>query len=87
MIIQVADHPFVVFCELEVSLPEAVAMLTLESTLTPNPPRRGDWIVQPCLDEDSMDGLVADGLDAFRSIVTQVPFDLVRSPMFTPSQL
>ena len=62
-------------------------MLTLESTLTPNPPRRGDRIVQPRFDEDSMDGLVADGLDAFRSIVSQVAFDLVWSPMFAPPQL
>lgn len=36
MIIQEADRPLAVFCQLEVSLPEAVAMLPLESTLTPN---------------------------------------------------
>lgn len=61
-------------------------MLPLESTLTPHPPRRGDRIVQPGLDEDSMDGLMADGRDALRPIVSQVTFDLVRSPTFASSQ-
>ena len=82
-----ADHPLVAFCELEVSLPEAVAMLTLEPTLTPNPSRRRDWIVQPSLDEDSMDRSMADRRDSLNLIVSQVPFDLVRSPMFAAPQL
>ena len=67
MIVEVADHPFILACEFEVCLPEAVAMLPLESTLAPNLSRRGDWIVQASLDEDSMNGSVADGRDSLDS--------------------
>jgi hypothetical protein len=59
MIIQEADHPLVAFCELEVSLPETITMLTLEPTLTPNPSRRRDGIIQSSLNEDPMDRSVA----------------------------
>ena len=86
MIIQEADHPLIVLRELEVSLPEAIAVLTLESTLTPNLSGRRDWIVQSSLDEDPMDGSVADGRGSLNHVISQVPFDLVRSPMFTPPQ-
>ena len=86
MIIQEADHPFILACEFEVCLPEAVAMLPFEPTLTPNPSGRGDWIVQASLDEDSMNGSVADGRDSLNSVVSQVTLDLVRSPMSAASQ-
>jgi hypothetical protein len=34
MIVEVADHPFILLGELEISLPEAFAVLTLKSALT-----------------------------------------------------
>lgn len=43
----------------------------------PNPSGRGDGIVQSCLDEDSMDGSVADGCDVFRPVVGEVSFVLL----------
>jgi hypothetical protein len=70
MIIQEADHPLVLLGELEVCLPEAIVMLTLESALTPNPSRRLDWIVQSSLDEDSMDRSMADRRDPSNLIVS-----------------
>ena len=85
MIVQEADHPFILFGELEVSLPEAVAVLTLESTLAPNPSRRLDWIIQSGLDENSMDGCVADC--ALLVVVVEVSFDAAWSPITCPSEL
>ena len=35
-------------------------MRTLEPALTPNPPRRLNWIVESSLVEDLVDGCVAD---------------------------
>ncbi len=87
MVVQVADHPLILACELEVSLPEAVAMLTLESMPTPNPSRRGNGIVQSSLDEDPVNRSVADRRDTLNLVVSQVPLDLVRTPMFAASQL
>jgi len=84
MIIQEADHPLVVFCELEISLPEAVAMRTLESVLTPNPSRLGDGIVQSSLVEDLVDGCVAYGCGV---VVAEVSFDAAWSPIPRPSEL
>lgn len=60
MIVEVADHPFVFACELEISLPEAVAVFPLESSLPPHPSGLGDGVVQACLHEDLVDGCVAD---------------------------
>ena len=60
MIIQETDHPLIMFRELEICLPETVAMLPLEPTLTPNPSRSLDRIVQSSLDEDLVDGGVTD---------------------------
>ncbi len=60
MVIQVADHPLILICELEISLPKAVAMRPLKPTLTPNPSGIGDWVVQTSLVEDLVDGCVAD---------------------------
>ncbi len=80
MIIQEADHPLITFCELEISLPEAVAMLALESTLTPNPSRPGDGIVQSSIDEDSMDRSMTDRRDPLNLIVSQVSFDFCSVP-------
>ena len=85
MIVQEADHPLVVFRELEVCLPEAVAMFPLEPTLTPNPSRRLDRIVQSSLDEDLVDGGVADS--ALSVVVAQVSFDAAWSSVACSSQL
>lgn len=63
MVVEVADHPFILACELEVSLPEAVAMFPLEPTLTPGLSGFGDGIVQSSLVEDLVDGCVAYRLD------------------------
>ncbi len=60
MVIEVADHPFIILRELVVTLPEAAAVLTLESTPTPDPSWFGDGVVQSSLVEDLMDGCVAD---------------------------
>jgi len=60
VVVEVADHPLVLLGEFEVCLPEAVTMLPLEPTLTPNPPRRLNWIVQSSLVEDIVNGCVAD---------------------------
>ena len=62
-------------------------MLTLEPTLTPNPSRRGNRIVQSSLDEETVNRSVADRRDPLNLIVPQVAFDLVRTPMFAASQL
>ena len=72
MIIQEADHPLVVFCELVVTLPEVVAVLTLKSALTPDSSGLGDWIVQSSLVEEFVDGCVAGY--ALLVVVTQVAF-------------
>ena len=80
MIVQEGDHPFVAFCELEVSLPEAVAMWTLESTFTPDPSWLGDGVVQSCLDEDLMDCSMADRGDLTACVVAEVTFYSVRPP-------
>jgi hypothetical protein len=87
MIVQVTDHPFVAFCELEVSLPEAVTMLPLDPTLTPNPPRRLDWIVQSSLDEYSMDSVVTNRDYAFTAVVLELAFDLAWAPTLLPLKL
>ncbi len=84
MIIQEADHPFIVFCEFEVCLPEAVAMRTLESVFPPDPSRPGDGVVQSSLVEDLVDGCVADWL--FR-VVAEVAFYSAWSPVACSSQL
>jgi len=86
MIIQVADHPLVCICEFKVGLPETVAMLPLEPTLTPNPSRLGDGIVQSSLDENAMNRSMTDRRDPPDLVITQVSFDLVWSPMFAASQ-
>jgi len=59
MIVEVADHPLILLGELKICLPEAVAVLTLESALTPDLSRLGDGVVQSSLVEDLVDGCVA----------------------------
>jgi len=41
MVILVADQPIVVAAELKISLPKAIAMLSLETLLSPFSPRLG----------------------------------------------
>jgi hypothetical protein len=84
MIVQIADHPLVVFCLLVVSLPELVASRTLESASAPDPSRLGDRVVQSSLVEDLVDGCVADWL---LRIVAQVAFYATWSPISSSSQL
>ena len=67
MIVEVADHPLILLGELEVSLPEAVAMLPLESVLTPNSSRRRNRIVQSSIYEDAVGRLVTDRRDTMGS--------------------
>jgi len=84
MIVEVADHPFVLLGELEVCLPEAVAVLTLESVLPHDPSRFRDWVVESSLVEDPMDGCVACGCGV---VVAEVAFDAAWSPIPRPSEL
>jgi len=46
MVVEVADHPFILACEFEVGLPEAVAVQALESMRPPDPSGLGDGVVQ-----------------------------------------
>jgi len=85
MIVEVADHPLVVFCELVVPLPEFVASCTLESTSTPDLSRLRDWVVQSSLVEELMDCCVADS--ALPVVVAEVSFDATWSPIPRPSEL
>ena len=62
MIIQEADHPFVLLGEFEVCLPEAIAVRPLESAFTPDLSRLGNWIVESSFVEDLVDGCVADSV-------------------------
>ena len=80
MIIQEADHPFVLLGEFEICLPEAVAVRTLEPTLTPDPSWLEDGVVQSCLDEDLVDCSVTDGCDLAACVVVEVAFYSVGSP-------
>ena len=73
------------FCELEISLPEAVAVLPLESTLSPGFSGLWDSIVQSSLVEDLMDGCAADS--ALLRVVTQIGFDAAWSSVSCPSEL
>ena len=60
MIVEVADHPFILLGEFEVCLPEAVAVGPLESAFTPDLSRLGDGVVESSLIEEFVDGCVAD---------------------------
>ena len=80
MIIQIADHPLVLFSELEICLPEAIAVRTLESTLTPDPSWLEDGVVQSCLDEDLVDCSVTDACDLAACVVVEVTFYSVGAP-------
>jgi len=73
-----------VFCELEISLPEAVAMRSLESVFTPGLSRLGDGVVESSLVEDLMDGCVAYGCGV---VVAEVSFDAAWPPIPRPSEL
>jgi len=73
-----------VFCELEISLPEAAAVLPLESTLSPDFSGLWDSIVQSSLVEDLMDGCVAYGCGV---VVAEVAFDAAWPPIPRPSGL
>ena len=59
-------------------------MLPLEPTLTPNSPRRLNWIVQSSLVEDLVDGCVAYGCGV---VVAEVSFDAAWPPIPRPSEL
>lgn len=87
VIVQVADHPFILACELEVCLPQVVAVRPFESTFTPNLSRSLDRIVQPSLDEGSMDCVVTNRDYAFAPIILEVTFNLAWAPMLLPSKL
>jgi len=87
MIIQEADHPFILLSHLEVSLPQVVTVRSLESVLAPNLSRRFDWIVQSSLDEYSMDSVVTNRDYAFTAVVLEVAFDLAWTPTPLPSKL
>ena len=80
MVVEVADHPLVRVCELEICLPEAVAVRTLEPTLTPDPSWLEDGVVQSCLDEDLVDCSVTDRGDLAACVVVEVAFYSVGSP-------
>ena len=86
VIVQVTDHPFVFLSHLEVSLPQVVTVRSPESTLAPNLPRCFDWIVQPSLDEYSMDCVVANCDYAFTAVVLEVAFNLAWTPTSLPSK-
>jgi len=73
-----------VFCELEISLPEAVAVRPLESALTPGLSRLGDGVVESSLVEDLVDCCVAYGCSV---VVAEVSFDAAWSPAPCPSEL
>jgi len=85
MIVEVADRPFIILRELVVTLPEAVAVLTLESVLPPDPSRFRDGVVQSSLVEDLVDGCVAGY--ALLVVVAEVAFDAAWSPIPRPSEL
>ena len=84
MIVEVADHPFIILRELVVTLPEAVAVLTLESVLPPDPSRLRDGVVQSSLVEDLVDGCVAYGCGV---VVAEVSFYAAWPPVSCSSQL
>jgi len=59
-------------------------MRTLESVLTSDLSRLGDWIVQSSLVEDLVDGCVAYGCGV---VVAEISFDAAWSPVSRPSEL
>jgi len=63
---------------------EAVAVLALESVLTPDLSRLGDGVVESSLVEDLVDGCVACGCGV---VVAEVSFDAAWSPIPCPSEL
>ena len=85
MIIQEADHPFILLGELIVSLPEAIAMRPLESAFTSDLSRLGDGVVESSLVEEFVDGCVADS--ALFRVIAEVSFDAAWSPIPCPSKL
>ena len=70
--------------DLEVALPEAVAMRPLESVFTPGLSRLGNWVVESSVVEDLMDGCVAYGCGV---VVAEVSFDAAWSPVSCLSEL
>ena len=60
-------------------------MWALESTVAPDPSRLEDWIVQSSVDEELVDGCVADS--ALLVVVMEVSFDAAWTPIPRPSQL
>jgi len=87
VIVQVADHPLILFGEFEVCLPEAVAVWTLESTFSPDPSWLGDGVVQSSLDEDLVDCSMADRGDLAACVVVEVAFYSVGSPASFSSEM
>ncbi len=59
-------------------------MRPLESALTPDLSRLGDWVVESSLVEDRVDGCVACGCVV---VVAEVSFDAAWSPIPCPSEL
>ena len=84
MVVEVADNPFILACELEIRLPEAVGVLPLEPTPTPDSSGVGDGVVQSGLVEDLVDGCMPDWL---LSVVAEIAFYAAWSPMPCSSQL
>ena len=59
-------------------------MRTLESVLTPDLSRLGNWVVESSLVEDLVDGCVAYGCGV---VVAEISFDAAWSPIPRPSEL
>jgi len=59
-------------------------MRPLESVLTPDLSRLGNWVVESSLVEDLVDGCVAYGCGV---VVAEVAFDAAWSPIPCPSEL
>ena len=60
-------------------------MRPLESVLTPDLSRLGDWVVESSLVEEFVDGCVADS--ALFRVIAEVSFDAAWSPIPRPSEL
>lgn len=87
MIVEVADHPFILLGELIVCLPEAVAVWALESTFSPGSSWLEDGVVESCLDEDLVDCSMADRGGLAACVVVEVTFYSVGSPESFSSEM
>ena len=83
MVIQVADHPEIISAELEISLPEAVAVFSLKALRSPSFPRLGYWMIQTGLADSMVRLVVVYG----ETLVVEVTGYLVWSPVIPLTQL